>query len=101
MESEDNWPKEDLIVPTTQSQAEEKKASVSVVQVDLSPGLASIVEIANYSCLRMLLRVTAWIKRFCFIAGKRTKSERKCGPLSSSELAQAEELTGLRSHKAN
>ena len=90
VESEDNWPKEDLIVPTTLSQAEEKKASVTVVQADLSPGLASIVEIANYSCVRMLLRVTAWIKRFCFNAGKRTKSERKCGPLSSNELAQAE-----------
>ena len=90
VESEDNWPTEDLIVPTTQSQAEEKKASVMVLQADLSPGLASIVEIANYSCVHTLLRVTAWIKRFCFNAGKRTKSERECGPLSLNELAQVE-----------
>ena len=90
VESEDNCPKKGLIVPTTQSRAEEKKASVTVVQADLSPGLASIVEIANYSCVRMLLRVTAWIKRFCLNARKRTKSERRCGPLSSNELAQEE-----------
>ena len=59
MKSEQNWPTEGLIVPTTQSRAEEKKGSVAIVQAYLSPGLASIVEIANYRYLRMLLRVTA------------------------------------------
>ena len=90
VESEDNWPTESLLLPTTESEAEEKKASVTIVQADLSPGLGRTVEIAKYSCVHRLLRVTAWIKRFCFNARKRTKSERKCGPVSSNELAQAE-----------
>jgi len=38
----------------------------------------------------MGLRVTAWLKWFCFNVSKKTKSERKHGPLSLQELTEVE-----------
>ena len=53
-------------------------------------GIDKVIEIDKYSCIRMVLRVTVWLKRFCFNVSKKTKSERKHGPLSLQELTEAE-----------
>ena len=73
---EDNWPKVKAIQPTTESSEEERKAAAFAVQVDTPLGLDRVVRIERYSCTRKLLRVTAWIKRFCFNV-KKKKKDRK------------------------
>lgn len=75
-EREDNWPKVKAIQPTTESSEEERKAAAFAVQVDTPLGLDRVVRIERYSCTRKLLRVTVWIKRFCFNVKKKKKEER-------------------------
>ena len=87
---EDSWPLERPISPTNESQGEEKKTSVLIAQTDRIAGLEGVIDINKYSWLRMVLRVTAWLKRFCFNVAKRTKSERKSGTLSLKEFTEAE-----------
>ena len=61
-----------------------------MARTDLVVGIDKVIEIDKYSCIRMALRVTAWLKRFCFNVAKKTRSERKHGPLSLQELTEAE-----------
>ena len=75
---------------TTKSREEERTASVLVTRADQVVGIDRVIEIDKSSCVRMVLRVTAWLKRFCFNVSKKTKSERKHGPLSLQELTEAE-----------
>jgi len=89
-ESEDSWPSEGSMSPTTESGEEERTTSILVAQTDLVVGIDKVIEIDKYSCIRMVLRVTAWLNRFCFNVAKTTRSERKHGPLSLQELTEAE-----------
>ena len=89
-EREDSWPTVKAIQPTTESSEEERKAAVLAVQVDTPLGLDRVVQIDRYSCIRKLLRVTAWIKRFCFNVQKKTKEERKREALTLPELTEVE-----------
>ena len=89
LEREDSWPTVKAITPTSESSEEERKAAVMTVQVDTPLGLDRVVEINRYSCTRTLLRVTAWVKRFCFNIKKR-KEERKREALTLQELSEAE-----------
>ena len=75
---------------TTKSREEERTTSILVARTDLVVGIDKVIEIDKYSCIRMALRVTAWLKRFCFNVAKKTRSERKHGPLSLQELTEAE-----------
>ena len=61
-----------------------------MTQTDLVVGIDKVIEIDKYNCIRMVLRLTEWLKRFCFNVSKKTKSERKHGPLSLQELTEAE-----------
>ena len=89
-ESEESWPSEGSVTPTTDSREEERTTSILVTQTDLVAGIDKVIEIDKYGCIRMVLRVTAWLKWFCFNVSKKTKSERKHGPLSLQELTEAE-----------
>ena len=89
-ESEESWPTELSVLPTTDSGEEERTTSILVTQTDLVVGIDKVTEIDKYSCIRMVLRVTAWLKRFCFNVSKKTKSKRNHGPLSLQELTEAE-----------
>ena len=89
-EREDSWPTVKAIQPTTESSEEERKAAVLAVQVDTPLGLDRVVQIDRYSCTRKLLRVTAWIKRFCFNVQKKKKEERKQEALTLQELTEVE-----------
>ena len=89
-EREDSWPTVKAIQPTTESSEEERKAAVLAVQVDPPLGLDRVVQIDRYSCIRKLLRVTAWIKRFCFNVQKKTKAERKREAPTLQELTKVE-----------
>ena len=60
-----------------------------MTRADLVVGINRVIEIDKYSCIRMVLRAKAWLKRFCFNVSKKTKSERKHGPLSLQELNEA------------
>ena len=64
--------------------------SILVTQTDLVVGIDKVIEIDKYNCIRMVLRLTVWLKRFCFNVSKKTKSERKHGPLPLQELTEAE-----------
>lgn len=86
---EHNWPKVKAIQPTTESSEEERKAAAFAVQVDTPLGLDRVVRIERYSCTRKLLRVTAWIKRFCFNV-KKKKKDRKKEALTLQELTEVE-----------
>ena len=61
-----------------------------MARTDLIVGIDKVIEIDKYSCIRMVLRVTAWLKLFCFNVSKKTKSEKKHGPLSLQELTEVE-----------
>ena len=74
---------------TTESREEERTTSILVTQTDLVVEIDKVIEINTYSCIRKVLRVTACLKRFCFSVSKKTKSERKHGPLSLQELTEA------------
>ena len=89
-ESEESWLSEGSVTPTTDSREEERTTNILVTQTDLVVGIDKVIEIDKYSCIRIVLRVTAWLKRFCFNVSKKTKSERKHGPLSLQELTEAE-----------
>ena len=89
LERENSWPTVKAITPTSESSEDERKAAVMTVQVDMLLDLDRVVEINRYSCTRTLLRVTAWVKHFCFNIKKR-KKERKCETLTLQELTQAE-----------
>ena len=83
-------PSEGSVSPTTESREEERTTSILVTRADQVVVIDRVIEIDKYSCVRMVLRVTAWLKRFCFNVSKKTKSERKHGPLSLQELTEAE-----------
>ena len=89
-ESEMSWPSEGSVSPTAESREEERTTSILVARTDLIVGIDKVIKIDKYSCLRMVLRVTAWLKRFCFNVSKKTKSVRKHGPLSVQELTETE-----------
>ena len=89
-ESEESWPSEGSVSPTTESREEERTTSILVARTDLIVGIDKVIKIDKYNCLRMVLRVTAWLKQFCFNVSKKTKSARKHGPLSVQELTEAE-----------
>ena len=89
-ERKDSWPTVKAIQPTTESSEEEREAAVLAVQVDTPLGLDRVVQIDRYSCTRMLLRVTAWIKWFCFKVQKKNKGERKQEALTLQELTEVE-----------
>ena len=89
-ESEESWPSEGSVSPTAESREEERTTSILVAQTDLIVGIDKVIKIDKYSCLRMVLRVTAWLKRICFNVSKKTKSVRKHRPLSVQELTEAE-----------
>ena len=75
--------------PTTESR-EERTTSTPVAQIDLFVGIDKVIEIDKYSYIRMVLRVTAWLKQFCFNMSEKTRSERKHGPLSLQEAPVTE-----------
>lgn len=52
-----------------------------MIRIDLVVGIDKVIEIDKYSCIRMVLRVIAWFKRFCFNVVKKIKLERKYGSL--------------------
>ncbi|KAL9973727.1 hypothetical protein ACROYT_G020217 [Oculina patagonica] len=89
-ESEESWPSERSVSPTTQGREEERTTRILVARSDLVVGIDKVIEIGKYSCIRMVLRVTARLKRFCFNVAKKTRSERKHGLLSLQELTEAE-----------
>lgn len=60
------------------------------VQVDKSLGLERAVEIDRYNRTMTLMRVTAWVKRFCFNTKRKRKKERKRGGLTLQEITEAE-----------
>ena len=78
------------MLPTTESREEERTSSILVARTDLVARIDKVIEIDKYSFIRMVLRKTAWLKRFCFNVSKKTKSERKHGPLSLQELTEVE-----------
>ena len=89
-ESEERWPSEGSVLPTTDSREEKRATSILVTQTDLVVRIDKVIEIDKYSCIRMVLRVTAFLKQFCFNVSKKTKLERKHGSLSLQELTEAE-----------
>ena len=90
--AESSWPAEKSIPPTTESKEEEKKPTVNVLATNANAlqGVEYLIEIRKFSSIRMLFRVTAWVKRFCFNVRKRRKGDRKSGTLSSKEIRQSE-----------
>ena len=90
IEPEENWPSEGSVSPATESREEERTTSILVARTDMVVGIDKVIEINTYSCVRKVFRVIAWLKRFCFNAAKKTKSERKHGPLSTQGLTEAE-----------
>jgi len=59
---EENWPSKGSVPPTTESREEERTISILVAQTDLIVGIDKVIEIDKYSCIRLVLRVTAWLK---------------------------------------
>ena len=92
IEAENSWPTEKSIHPTNESKEEEKKTAVTVLATNANAlrGVEYFIEIRKFSSIRKLFRVTAWIKRFCFNARKRHKSDRKSGTLSLEEIRESE-----------
>ena len=90
MEQEDHWPAEKLIGPTNESHEEERSTAALAVLCDTSQGTENVMEISNYSTLRRLLRVTAWVKRFCFNIFQRIKNDTRKGELKVEEIVGSE-----------
>ena len=94
VEQEDRWPAEKLIGPTNESHEEERSTAALAVLCDASQGIENVMEISNYSTLRRLLGVTAWVKRFCFNIFQRIKNDRRKGELKLEEIVGFRERMG-------
>ena len=90
MEQEDRWPAEKLIGPTNESHEEERSTAALAILCDTSQGIENVMEISNYRTLRRLLRVTAWVKRFCFNIFQRIKNDTRKGELKLEEIVASE-----------
>ena len=92
IEAESSWPAEKSILPTNESKEEEKKTAVNVLATNANAlqGVEYFIEMRKFSSIRRLLRVIAWVKRFCFNVRKRHKSDRKSGTLTLKEMRESE-----------
>jgi hypothetical protein len=80
-------------VPTLESKVEQKKSfSVSLlINIDSLFGICNLISLERFSCLKRLLRVTAWVKRFISnLKRKKLGKEGVSGTLEASELKRAE-----------
>ena len=90
VEQEDHWPAEKLIGPTNESHEEERSTAALAVLCGTSQAIENVMEISNYSTLRRLLRVTAWVKPFCFNIFQRIKNDRRKCVLKLEEIVASE-----------
>ena len=90
IEPENCWPDEKLIGRTPESTEEEKRTTVMSVFSDTPHGIENVIKIGDFSTLRRLYKVTAWVKRFCFNASQRNKSDRRLSTLSMEEILDSE-----------
>jgi hypothetical protein len=88
-----DWPSLVTAVPTLESKVEQKKYfSVSLlINTDSLFGICNLISLERFSCLKRLLRVTAWVKRFISnLKRKKLGKEGVSGTLEASELKSAE-----------
>ena len=88
-ESEEKWPRTPLGEPRD-CQTEERKSppEISVcVTLTTTQGIANLLQLEDYSSLRKLHRVTAWIPR---ISNKLLRRSQQTGEPTSEELSEAE-----------
>ena len=92
--AEEDWPKDESKIDQTEEDGERRKTQsvfITTVKTD-------VIDCTRYSTWRRLIRVTAFVQRFIWNAHtKRQRAEEtKKGPLSSSELKDAERYWILR-----
>lgn len=84
------WLKEQSVISNKDEKiANEKDLDLDIESVNLTCAedeIKELFQLKNYSDLSRVLRVTAWVKRFC----KNVKGEKIRGPLTANELFQAE-----------
>ncbi|CAB4007703.1 Hypothetical predicted protein, partial [Paramuricea clavata] len=88
-----DWPSLVTAVPTLESKVEQKKSfSVNLlINTDSLFGICNLISLERFSCLKRLLRVTAWVKRFISnLKRKKLGKEGVSGALEASELKSAE-----------
>lgn len=90
--SESDWPTWSSTSVHHIHTIEETESATSASKTNTVPqtGLHQIIDITRYSKLTKLHRVTAYVLRF--ITNVRTPSEKKAGPLTTSELDSAQKL---------
>lgn len=90
-EDEESWPKntnECSHLPSEETRSLSTEQVVLATPVELKGrDLPNLLELKNYSSLRKVLRVTAWIQRF--VNNSRNPKKRKEGPLTSEETTNA------------
>ena len=70
---------------------EKESAAVMMTKAAIVSGVAGVIDMKDYSTLRRLVRVTAWIKRFTDNSRARAKqNEKQTGRLEADELKRAE-----------
>ena len=73
---------------TRESLSEGKKsAAVMMTKAEIVSGIASVIDVNDYSTLQRLVRVAAWVKRFIDNSRARAKqNEKRSGRLEADEL---------------
>ena len=92
IQPEDLWARQKSLMPNIETCEEERKVAVMTIAVNEPCGIEKVVEINNYSTLRKLYRVTAWVTRFCHNISRRNKSDKREGALTLEEIVESEEL---------
>ena len=88
-EEESEWPANQIITRTQESQEEAKKeVSVMIVGARDSPTIAKVVAIDRQGRMRKLLRVMAWVLRF--VQNLKPGGAKRKGELVRDELIIAE-----------
>ena len=90
IEPENCWPDEKPIGRPPESTEEEKRTAVMSVFSDTPHGIENVIKIGDFSTLRRLYKVTVWVKRFCFNASQRNKSDRRLSTLSVEDILDSE-----------
>lgn len=86
----DGWPVSQII-ETPESSEEEKKAVVTVANVNTEDKVSNMMDVCKFSRLGKLVRVTSWVKRFLFnCQAAKNGTERRVGELQGNEIADAE-----------